>query len=134
VPADAGGPLQPFSIAFGPARLHSAFASAMSAEPKIVPETQAALSGGPPKPPKKTSRGLEDGAPDPESEVREIEKRLRETLDRLIDGASNELLVPGLSDVKRGEHEKILKSLQEMRKRHQNEKAEPEGKERGDGR
>jgi hypothetical protein len=49
-----------------------------------VLKTQPAASGGPPKPPKKTARGLEDGSPDPgrlsPEERAELAERLRQSL------------------------------------------------------
>jgi len=35
----------------------------IDSQPEQTPETQVAPSGGPPQPPKKTARGLEDGSP-----------------------------------------------------------------------
>jgi hypothetical protein len=54
----------------------------MSERPeKRVPKTQAASSGGPPKPPKETARGLEDEPPGggklSPNERAELAKRLR---------------------------------------------------------
>jgi hypothetical protein len=54
-----------------------------------------------------------DTNPDPESEVREIEKRLRENRDLLIRELTEHLLDPGLSEVERGKLEKHLKELKE---------------------
>ena len=54
-----------------------------------------------------------DSNPDLESEVREIEKRLRETRDQVIRDLSQRLLDPGLSEALRAELEKHLKELKE---------------------
>jgi len=51
--------------------------------------------------------------PDLESEVHEIEKRLRETRDLVIRELSEQLLDPGLSEVERAKLEKHLKELKE---------------------
>ena len=71
--------------AIGPAQLRSAFGGAMSA----------------------------DSNPDLESEVREIEKRLREARDLAIRELSERLLDPGLSEVQRVKLEKHLKQFKE---------------------
>jgi hypothetical protein len=51
---------------------------------KRVPKTQPAASGGPPKPPKKTARALEDSSPEPgklsQEERAELAEYLRKSL------------------------------------------------------
>lgn len=73
-------------------------------ESEQVPKTQAAPNGGPPKPPKKTARGLEDssGGRDPSADV----------VERLIAEYDNRLLDPKLRG---GERTKLQKCLQELR-------------------
>ena len=56
-----------------------------------------------------------DSNPDPESEVRDIEQRLRETRDLVIRELSEHLLDPGLSEVERAKLEKRLKELKERK-------------------
>jgi hypothetical protein len=54
-----------------------------------------------------------DFNPDPESEVREIEKRLRETREHMIGELSKQLLDPALSDSQRAQLEENLKELKD---------------------
>ena len=104
----------------------------MSAEFKNVPKAQVALSGGPPKPPKRTSRGLEDGGPDPDSAFLEITKDFLETVESGIEEQSKQLLHPRLSCAERAQHEDFLKHLQKTRRWCQNKIAQLERKETGD--
>ena len=46
-------------------------------EPPILPQTQPDHDGGPPRPPKITARAVEDGAPEGESILDEIQRRMR---------------------------------------------------------
>ena len=72
-----------------------------------VPKTQAAPSGGPPKPPKKTARGLDDGSGgrDPSADV----------VERLIAEYARRLLDPKLRTAGRAKLQKSLKELQAKR-------------------
>jgi len=49
-----------------------------------IPKTQPAFAGGPPKPPKKTARGLDDDSPDPgklsPNERAELAEHLRKSI------------------------------------------------------
>jgi hypothetical protein len=50
-----------------------------------VPKAQVAASGGPPKPPKKTARGLEDGSGGGDSRADLVERLIAEYKKRLLD-------------------------------------------------
>ena len=78
-------------------------------EPEEVPTTQAAPSGGPPKPPKKTAKGLEDGSGGggPEGDVAE----------RLIAEYTRLLRDPKLGTADRAKLEECLKEVQALRRK-----------------
>lgn len=75
-------------------------------ESEQVPKTQAAPSGGPPKPPKKTARGLEDGSGgrDPNADI----------VERLIAEFDRRLLDPNLSAPDRAKFQQCLAAVQAL--------------------
>lgn len=91
-------------------------------ESKRAPKTQAALSGGPPKPPKKTARGQEDGSPDPGFTRLDSVKAKLSLIEGLIDEASTDLRQTGLSVARRNELEKLLKKMRDDKRRYQEQK------------
>ena len=73
--------------------------------PERLPKTQPASSGGPPQPPKKTARGLDDQSPrNPQGQ---------DITRRLLDEYSKRMTDPELSDASRV---KIKKHIEELRK------------------
>jgi hypothetical protein len=77
----------------------------MSRGPEQAPRTQEAPSGGPPKPPKKTARGLEDGGGDSGANVAE----------RIISEYELRLLNPKLGAADRRQLQKCLDDLRAQR-------------------
>jgi hypothetical protein len=77
-------------------------------ESEQVPQTQAAPSGGPPKPPKKTAKGLDDESPaDPRLALADA---IRE---RLLAEYTKSLETPGLSAARRAKIERTIREIKE---------------------
>ena len=110
----------------GAGRLMCDVRHAMSAESKRVPKAQAAPSGGPPKPPKKTARGLEDGSPEPELTPLDSARAKLQLAERLIGKASEQLMAPALSAGKRAELRKLLTEMRQDRRRFEVQKRDLE--------
>jgi hypothetical protein len=108
--------------ATGPPPVMSIVRHAMSAGSKRSPRNQAAPSGGPPKPPKKAAKGLEDGSPDPELTRLDFARAKLQLADRLIAKASEQLLDPSLSAGKRAELRKLLTEIRQDRRRFEDPK------------
>jgi hypothetical protein len=94
----------------------------MSEEPKRVLKTQAAPSGGPPKPPTNTARGLEDGSPDPSPSRLDVVQAKLNLAERLIEATSEQLQHPALPHPQRAELKKGLRELQAKRRKFQDQK------------
>ena len=75
-------------------------------EPEEVPKTQPALSGGPPEPPKKIARGMEDGWSG---------RGPGDAVERLIAEYARLLQDPKQSAADRAKLEECLKELQSQR-------------------
>jgi hypothetical protein len=74
------------------------------------PKPQPAWSGGPPKPPKKTARGLEDGSPGG--------PKGSDISQRLLEEYSKQMVDPNLSAARRAKIKKYIEELQQhLRKR-----------------
>lgn len=102
-------------------------------EAEQVPKTQAAASGSPPRPPKKTARGLEDGSPDPGlTKLDFVEAKIR-LAERLIRVASKQLLYPGLSAAKRAKLRELLREMRDDKRRFQDQKRALQNQERNAG-
>jgi hypothetical protein len=101
-----------------------------NAESKHVPKTQAALSGGPPRPPKKTARGLEDGSPGADPTKLDFVEAKLHIADHLIDTAAKQLLDPDLTAGGRAELRKLLKEMRDDKRRFQAQKRNLQNQER----
>ena len=98
-------------------------------ESEKAPKTQPALTGGPPKPPTRTARGLEDGSPEPEFTKLDSVNAKLDIVDRLIGTVSKQLLDPDLSAGPRAELRKMLKEMRSDKRRFQDQKRELQNQE-----
>jgi hypothetical protein len=95
-----------------------------NAESKRVPKTQTAACGGPPKPPKKTVRGIEDGSPEPEFTKLDSVNAKIHLSERIIHGISEKLHSSHLSVAERTKLQKALEDMRADQKRFFKQKRE----------